>query len=56
MKNTFRIIKNMYNNFIGNLYIRSNPEWITSIQKGIKELENNKGITLEINKVLKQNL
>jgi antitoxin YefM len=51
-KDTVLISKEDYDNMIENLYILSNPKWVKSINKGLKELEQGKGKKINIYKVL----
>jgi len=51
-KDAVLISKEDYDNLIENLYILSNPEWVKSINKGLKELEQGKGKKLDIYEVL----
>ncbi|HCY77151.1 MAG TPA: type II toxin-antitoxin system prevent-host-death family antitoxin [Ignavibacteriales bacterium] len=51
-KDTVLISKEDYDNMVENLYILSNPKWIKSINKGLKELEEGKGKRIDIYKVL----
>jgi antitoxin YefM len=52
-KDAVLISKEDYDNIIENLYILSNPEWVKSIKKGVKELDKGKGKKLNIYEVLK---
>ena len=40
--------KENYDNLIENLYILSNPKWVASIKKGVKELNSGKGVKMDI--------
>jgi antitoxin YefM len=51
-KDAVLISKEDYDNMIENLYILSNPKWVKSIKKGLKELEEGKGKRLDIYQVL----
>ena len=51
-KDAVLISKDDYDNLLENLYILSNPKWIKSIKKGLKELEEHKGKRLNIYEVL----
>ena len=51
-KDAVIISKEDYDNIIENLYILSNPEWVKSIKKGLKELEDGKGKRLNTFEVL----
>ncbi len=51
-KDTVLISKEDYDNMVENLYILSNPKWLKSINKGLKELEAGKGKRIDIYKVL----
>ena len=53
-KDTVLISKEDYDNMIENLYILSNPKWVKSINKGLKELEEGKGKKIDIYKLLRQ--
>ncbi len=54
-KDTVLISKEDYDNMIENLYILSNPKWVKSINKGLKELEEGKGKKLNIYEALSIN-
>jgi antitoxin YefM len=54
-KDVVLISKEDYDNMVENLYILSNPKWVKSIKKGLKELEEGKGKKLNIYKVLGTN-
>jgi antitoxin YefM len=51
-KDTVLISKEDYDNMVENLYILSNPKWVKSINKGLKELEEGKGKRIDIYKLL----
>lgn len=51
-KDAVLISKEDYDNMVENLYILSNPKWVKSIKKGLKELEEGKGKKIDINKLL----
>lgn len=51
-KDAVLISKEDYDNMVENLYILSNPKWVKSIKKGLKELEEGKGKRLDIYQVL----
>jgi antitoxin YefM len=51
-KDAVLISKEDYDNMVENLYILSNPKWVKSINKGLKELEQGKGKKINIYKVL----
>jgi len=51
-KDAVLISKDDYDNLMENLYILSNPKWVKSINKGLKELEEGKGKKLNIYEVL----
>jgi antitoxin YefM len=51
-KDTVLISKEDYDNMVENLYILSNPKWVKSINKGLKELEEGKGKKIDIYKLL----
>jgi antitoxin YefM len=51
-KDVVLISKEDYDNMVENLYILSNPKWVKSINKGLKELEEGKGKKLNIYEVL----
>lgn len=51
-KDAVLISKEDYDNMVENLYILSNPRWVKSIKKGLKELEEGKGKRLDIYQVL----
>ncbi|MFN3871567.1 MAG: type II toxin-antitoxin system Phd/YefM family antitoxin [Ignavibacterium sp.] len=51
-KDAVLISKEDYDNMVENLYILSNPKWIKSIKKGLKELEEGKGKKIDIYKLL----
>jgi antitoxin YefM len=51
-KDAVLISKEDYDNMVENLYILSNPKWVKSINKGLKELEEGKGKRIDIYKVL----
>ena len=51
-KDAVLIAKEDYDNMVENLYILSNPKWVKSIKKGLKELEEGKGKKIDIYKVL----
>jgi antitoxin YefM len=53
-KDTVLISKEDYDNMVENLYILSNPKWVKSINKGLKELEEGKGKRIDIYKVLRK--
>lgn len=53
-KDAVLISKEDYDNMIENLYILSNPKWVKSINKGLKELEAGKGKKMDIYKLLKK--
>lgn len=52
-KDAVLISKDDYDNLMENLYILSNPKWVKSIEKGLKELDEGKGKKLNIYDVLK---
>ncbi|QQS37696.1 MAG: type II toxin-antitoxin system prevent-host-death family antitoxin [Ignavibacteriales bacterium] len=51
-KDTVLISKEDYDNIIENLYILSNPKWVKSIKKGLRELDEGKGKKLSIKDVM----
>jgi antitoxin YefM len=51
-KDAVLMSKEDYDNLMENLYILSNREWVKSIKKGLKELEEKKGKKLNIYEVL----
>ena len=51
-KDAVLISKDDYDNLMENLYILSNPKWVKSINKGLKELEEGKGEKLSIEEAL----
>ena len=51
-KDAVIISKEDYDNMVENLYILSNPKWVKSINKGLKELEEGKGKKIDIYKLL----
>ena len=51
-KDAVLISKDDYDNLMENLYILSNPKWVKSIKKGLKELEEGKGKKLNIYEAL----
>lgn len=51
-KDAVLISKDDYDNLIENLYVLSNPKWVKSIKKGLKELEEGKGKKVDIYKLL----
>ncbi|HMU44310.1 MAG TPA: type II toxin-antitoxin system Phd/YefM family antitoxin [Ignavibacteriaceae bacterium] len=51
-KDAVLISKEDYDNMVENLYILSNPKWVKSINKGLKELEEGKGKKIDIYKLL----
>ncbi|HSR17597.1 MAG TPA: type II toxin-antitoxin system Phd/YefM family antitoxin [Ignavibacteriaceae bacterium] len=51
-KDAVLISKEDYDNMVENLYILSNPEWVKSIKKGLKEIDEGKGKKLNIYEVL----
>ncbi len=51
-KDAVLISKEDYDNMVENLYILSNPKWVKSIERGLKELEEGKGKRLDIYQVL----
>ncbi len=51
-KDAVLISKEDYDNMVENLYILSNPKWVKSIKKGLKELEEGKGKKIDIYKLL----
>lgn len=51
-KDAVLISKEDYDNLIENLYILSNPKWVKSIERGLKELDEGKGKKLNIYEVL----
>ncbi len=51
-KDAVLISKEDYDNMVENLYILSNPKWVKSINKGLKELEEGKGEKIDIYKLL----
>jgi len=51
-KDAVLISKDDYDNLMENLYILSNPKWVKSINKGLRELEEGKVKKLSIYKVL----
>jgi antitoxin YefM len=51
-KDAVLLSKDDYDNLMENLYIQSNPEWIKSIKKGIKEIKAGKGKKQNIYQVL----
>lgn len=51
-KDAVLISKEDYDNMVENLYILSNPKWVKSIKKGLKELEEGKGKNIDIYKLL----
>ncbi len=53
-KDTVLISKEDYDYMVENLYILSNPKWVRSINKGLKELEEGKGKKIDIYKVLRK--
>jgi len=53
-KDAVLISKEDYDNMVENLYILSNPKWVKSINKGLKELEEGKGKKLDIYKLLRK--
>lgn len=53
-KDAVLISKEDYDNMIENLYIFSNPKWVKSINKGLKELEEGKGKRIDIYRVLEK--
>jgi len=53
-KDAVLISKEDYDNMVENLYILSNPKWVKSINKGLKELEEGKGKKLDIYKLLRR--
>lgn len=54
-KDAVLISKEDYDNMVENLYILSNPKWVKSINKGLKELEAGKGKKVDIYKLLRKN-
>ncbi|MCF8241203.1 MAG: type II toxin-antitoxin system Phd/YefM family antitoxin [Melioribacteraceae bacterium] len=44
--------KEDYDNLVENLYILSNPKWIKSVEKGLKEIKSGKGKKLNPKEVL----
>jgi len=42
------ISKENYDNLIENLYILSDPNWVKSIKKGVKEIESGKGVKMDL--------
>jgi len=52
-KDAVLISKDDYDNLMENLYILSNPKWVKSIERGLKELDEGKGKKLNIYDVLK---
>ncbi|MFH1197306.1 MAG: type II toxin-antitoxin system prevent-host-death family antitoxin [bacterium] len=52
-KDAVVLAKEEYDNMIEELYILSNPKWVKSIKKGIKELDQGKGKILDVKQVLK---
>ncbi|MBK6912374.1 MAG: type II toxin-antitoxin system Phd/YefM family antitoxin [Ignavibacteriales bacterium] len=54
-KDAVLISKEDYDNMVENLYIVSNPKWVKSINKGLKELEEGKGKRLNIHEALSIN-
>jgi len=53
-KDAVLISKEDYDNLIENLYILSNPKWVKSISKGLKELEEGKGKKIDAFKLLRK--
>jgi len=53
-KDAVLISKEDYDNLIENLYILSNPKWVKSINKGLKELEEGKGKKIDAFKLLRK--
>ena len=51
-KDAVLISKEDYDNMIENLYILSNPKWVKSIKKGLKELDEGKRKKIDIYKLL----
>lgn len=53
-KDAVLISKEDYDNMVENLYILSNPKWVKSINKGLKELQAGKGKKIDIYKLLQK--
>lgn len=52
-KDAVLISKEEFDNMLENLYILSNPKWVKSIKKGIKQIEEGKGKKLTVDQVLR---
>lgn len=52
-KDAVLISKEEFDNMLENLYILSNPKWVKSIKKGIKQIHEGKGKKLTIDQVLR---
>lgn len=52
-KDAVLISKEEFDNLLENLYVLSNPKWVKSIKKGMKQIEEGKGRKLTAAQVLR---